>query len=133
MSYNPTQWSAGDTVTSAKLNKMEQGISNSGVLEINAVSDIESGTLHLDKTWQEIYDANGGVILLPSSGLYPYKALIQGIWRENEVYNIGIIAFFNYSLDPMVFTTLTVDGNPVLNSDLAQASDPSDPSTPNAL
>ena len=26
MSYEPTQWSAGDTVTSAKLNKMEQGI-----------------------------------------------------------------------------------------------------------
>ena len=30
MSYTPTQWSAGDTVTSAKLNKMEQGIANAG-------------------------------------------------------------------------------------------------------
>ena len=28
MSYTPTEWKAGDTVTSAKLNKIEQGISN---------------------------------------------------------------------------------------------------------
>ena len=28
MSYTPTNWKAGDTVTSAKLNKMEQGIAN---------------------------------------------------------------------------------------------------------
>jgi hypothetical protein len=30
MSYTPTNWKAGDTVTSAKLNKMEQGIANAG-------------------------------------------------------------------------------------------------------
>ena len=28
MSYEPTNWKPGDTVTSAKLNKMEQGIAN---------------------------------------------------------------------------------------------------------
>ena len=28
MSYNPTNWSDGDLVTSAKLNKIEQGITN---------------------------------------------------------------------------------------------------------
>ena len=30
MSYIPTQWNSGDTVTSAKLNKMESGIANAG-------------------------------------------------------------------------------------------------------
>ena len=56
MSYEPTTWKAGDTVTSAKLNKMEQGIANSGgslIITASALSD----NLTLDKTWQEIYDA----------------------------------------------------------------------------
>lgn len=30
MSYTPTEWKAGDTVTSAKLNKLEQGVASSG-------------------------------------------------------------------------------------------------------
>ena len=30
MSYEPTVWQAGDTVTSAKLNKIEQGVASSG-------------------------------------------------------------------------------------------------------
>ncbi len=30
MSYEPTNWKAGDVVTSAKLNKLEQGVANAG-------------------------------------------------------------------------------------------------------
>lgn len=56
MSYEPTNWKAGDTVTSAKLNKIEQGIKNS-VLVANMTLD-KSGIAHLDKTWQEVYDAD---------------------------------------------------------------------------
>ena len=63
MSYEPTNWKAGDTVTSAKLNKIEQGI----------VGNIASNTLIVtyyndltDKTWQEIADAvlNGQCVYL---------------------------------------------------------------------
>lgn len=50
MSYSPTTWESGDTITSAKLNKMEQGIANAGTLIVHA----NNGTL--DKTWQEIHD-----------------------------------------------------------------------------
>ena len=57
--YTPTVWAAGDTVTSAKLNKMEQGIadgySSGGGLVINITVENDSATM--DKTWQEIYDA----------------------------------------------------------------------------
>ena len=28
MAYEPTQWRSGDTITSERLNKMEQGIAN---------------------------------------------------------------------------------------------------------
>lgn len=45
MSYTPTTWAAGDTVTSAKLNKIEQGIvtaNNSGAF----VVEMSNGTLN---------------------------------------------------------------------------------------
>lgn len=69
MSYEPTNWKDGDLVTSAKLNKIEQGIAaggGSGVPIIHAISS--NGLLPvLDKTWQEIYDAGCGIIAIEES------------------------------------------------------------------
>ena len=66
MAYTPTNWKAGDTVTSAKLNKMEQGIANgSGTLIVHMINGENASTL--DKTWQEIYDAAPNVILYDES------------------------------------------------------------------
>lgn len=57
MSYEPTNWKDGDLVTSAKLNKIEQGIAaGGGILIVHN----ENGTL--DKTWQEIHDADVCII-----------------------------------------------------------------------
>ena len=50
MSYTPTQWKAGDTVTSAKLNKMEQGIANVGGVNILVAHLINSTENEEDKT-----------------------------------------------------------------------------------
>ena len=58
MSYTKQTWQAGDEITSAKLNHMEDGIND-------AVNNNDSGgylALHdinntLDKTWKEIHDA----------------------------------------------------------------------------
>jgi len=58
MSYEPTNWKAGDTVTSAKLNKIEQGIKNNVLVANLIIDDFENHIMHLDKTWQEIYDAD---------------------------------------------------------------------------
>lgn len=56
MSYEPTTWQAGDTITSSKLNKMEQGIAAGG--QITVVHFTQDGNLLItDKTWQEIYNA----------------------------------------------------------------------------
>ncbi len=52
MAYTPTTWNRGDTVTSTKLNKLEQGVANAGNGLI--ITDT-NGTL--DKTFAEIYDA----------------------------------------------------------------------------
>ena len=54
MSYTPTQWTTGDTITASALNKIEQGIANAGsalIVDFNADDD------ELNKTWAEIYTA----------------------------------------------------------------------------
>lgn len=71
MSYEPTQWKAGDTVTSAKLNKIEQGIVNSGdILRVN-IHDID-GSLVVDKTWQQIKDAQLAMFVLENESTTAY-------------------------------------------------------------
>ena len=54
MSYEPTVWQTGDTVTAEKLNKLEQGVANAGGILIVTQS---GSPLTLDKTWQEINSA----------------------------------------------------------------------------
>ncbi len=78
MSYTPTNWKAGDTVTSAKLNKMEQGIANGGEIQ---VVHYNHGTL--DKTWQEIYDGGFGVIAFEQSDDLSYDPII-GIHKSSD-------------------------------------------------
>ena len=47
MSYTPTEWATGDTVTAEKLNKIEGGIASAGVL----VATVDAQTVALDKSW----------------------------------------------------------------------------------
>lgn len=69
MSYEPTNWKTGDVVTSAKLNKLENGVANAGVggaFIVNAVDHPEGLYYQLDKTWLEIRNAllNGERVIL---------------------------------------------------------------------
>lgn len=53
MAYTPTEWKKGDKVTSAKLNKIEQGISATSGL-ITATFDEQTGVVTLDKSYNDI-------------------------------------------------------------------------------
>lgn len=64
--YNPTTWQSGDTVTSAKLNKMEHGIVS--VTNASGILIIHDNDGTLDKTWQEIYDANIPICITEDTG-----------------------------------------------------------------
>jgi len=58
MSYTPTQWQTGDTITAEKLNNMESGIENANepfVVTLTPTAADMSGTM--DKTVGEIYEA----------------------------------------------------------------------------
>lgn len=64
MSYEPTNWVSGDTITAARLNKMEQGIADSGSdggwdIIIKSVGNVSSGTYTLltEKSAADLYDA----------------------------------------------------------------------------
>ena len=80
MSYDPTNWKTGDVVTSAKLNKLEQGVA--GACGVLIVTDTD-GTL--DKTWQEIYDAQFAVIKKDDDGeRYAYPVI--GVYEDSGEY-----------------------------------------------
>ena len=58
MSYTPTNWQTGDTVTAERLNKMEQGIAAAAdpfIVNLTPTAQDLSGTM--DKTPAEIYEA----------------------------------------------------------------------------
>jgi len=58
MSYTPTQWATGDTVTAERLNKMESGIelaNDQFVVTFTPTAQDFSGTI--DKTWGEVDEA----------------------------------------------------------------------------
>lgn len=55
MAYTPTTWTTGDTITTSKLNKIEQGIAGAGGCFL--VGYDTNNAMALDKTWQEIVDA----------------------------------------------------------------------------
>lgn len=62
MSYTPTNWNTGDTITAAAMNKIENGIANAGGGKYDAynyiISQVDNGTPVLEKgEWSDIYDA----------------------------------------------------------------------------
>lgn len=61
MSYTPTNWVTGDTVTATKLNKIEQGIAEAagGKYDVYdfVISRVDNGTPVIEKgVWSDIYD-----------------------------------------------------------------------------
>lgn len=55
MSYEPTEWKAGDVVTSAKLNKLENAVAKTGSLIVN-MEEVGNSYV-LDKEYGEIREA----------------------------------------------------------------------------
>lgn len=58
MAYEPTTWAAGDVVTSAKLNKLEQGVVNAGDVFVVTITPSSATAATADKTFAEIKAAS---------------------------------------------------------------------------
>lgn len=102
MPYEPTEWKSGDVVTSAKLNKIEAGIASGGVL---VVTD-NDGTL--DKTWQEIFNADIAILSsFDSVSLDRGTALISSVYLDNGAYYVVTATTI-----PLTYTTDSASGYP---------------------
>lgn len=113
MSYTKNTWKSGDTVTSAKLNNIEDGIASSGAFIVHGT--FSDDTITLDKTWKEIYDAaqekyvgiivhgDGGVMNLP----------ILGVGSFDSTFVISTFGV-EKALGIMTFITDSEDGYPTL-------------------
>ncbi len=123
MSYIPTNWKAGDTVTSAKLNKMEQGIANVGGANILVahctmneggssvpgelrVASSSSGSVPnvtLDVTLRQIMNADFTIVQISNGEEDIAYNCITGIhyYSEDSYYGIhmGNITFYAESED----------------------------------
>lgn len=92
MSYTPNTWQTGDTITAAKLNKLEQGVA-AGSLVVNITYDDQNKAV-LDKTWQEIYDAAhaGSPIVAKedyaADGIFYY--LLTDVYQSGSTYLITL-------------------------------------------
>lgn len=104
MSYEPTNWKSGDTVTSAKLNKMEQGIANAGAL---VCTMDENNTL--DHTWQEIHDAAPLVYVF-----YNAYAWLLSCSQFDDKYEAIFCSESSGSLITITFVATSADGYPVM-------------------
>lgn len=114
MAYTPTTWVTGDTVTATKMNKIENGIADSGgALVCNTTYSNDYGCYALDKTAQEIYDAlNAGEMVV-----------IKYVYGTPETFYSGttsfanVVRFSNYnytetlSIYAVKCTVVTVGGN----------------------
>lgn len=96
MSYTPTTWAAGDTVTAAKLNKLEQGVASSGGGLV--VHSDENGTL--DKTWKQISDAveNGAIpYMISGDDEAKYVTILSQVLAYDDGGVMHYVANFGYN------------------------------------
>ena len=98
MSYTPTTWTTGDTITATKLNKIEQGIASAG-----GVFPIADNEYTLDKTWNEIVSAiaSGQIAIIYNSegsgnNLESVScSVVRAAYPDDGTYYIYLIGYDN--------------------------------------
>ena len=123
MSYTPTSWQNGDVITSAKLNKIENGIANAGGGTNILFATIDTSTMALDKTWQELVNADVAYILASgTSEGHRHLPIIHMEAVQNDAYYVvalgvakvtGGTVDVSFELTPFTFKATSADGYPM--------------------
>lgn len=98
MAYTPTEWQTGDIVTSAKLNKLENGVAGL-YLPITFTVDMvdNTTTVTADKTYAEITAALLAGVPLVAVYKYTFNGNIYGVcfhqWEVGSTPEQGYIEF----------------------------------------
>lgn len=100
MAYEPTQWRSGDTITSERLNKMEQGIAGGG-----------SGDAYVLHTTMTVTNENGHTTYTYSSvelredGLPMWLIIDNAMSNDNTTYaSVGTL--IDYSNDSFSYDSI---------------------------
>ena len=113
MSYNKHTWATGNVVGAVDLNRMEQGIEDSGnILIVEATFD-GNITYTLNKTWQEIYDAFPNVKIIYNGSYVTEEKIVTEIGvhknQENGYYfTVGVMETYFANL-PTDYPSRTAD------------------------
>ena len=115
MSYTPTTWAAGDTVTAAKLNNMETGIANAVnafIVNLTPTALDYSGTM--DKTVAEIdaaYQAGKQIVFRVYSSLTEFiDAKLSTVYKDEATYPSFNAYIISADLNVLLFVaTMTTD------------------------
>lgn len=107
MSYSPTTWSTGDTITASAMNKIENGIANAGG-GVSGLCTVTSGTM--DKSYNDLL----GML---NNGVVPYIVDVDGdVTRICVLFDVMIDGnyfadFYAKEGDTMYsYESLTADG-----------------------
>ena len=106
MSYTPTTWATGDVITAEKLNNMESGIENAGVMIATITED--SGSYTCDKTYEEIKEVidNRGLVVVKDSELSTYLPLSGIMMMPNGpmyIFKNSVCTFDTANRDKAIF------------------------------
>lgn len=97
MSYEPTIWKSGDVVTSAKLNKMEQGIASGSGVVMPTYTTSDGETYTCDMTFAEI-----------TSAISEGKFVVARIINQNDDFTFLTVS--NSKVDVIAYSTTVMDG-----------------------
>lgn len=105
MSYEPTNWKTGDVVTSAKLNKLENGVANASgggdekEFLINVLYNENDQPIGVDKTLTQIAEAIEAEKIL---ALYANHEFFDKIYKYSYLTdssgNIITVSFFTFDI-----------------------------------
>lgn len=123
MAYQPTVWARGDVVTSAKLNKLENGVKATGeALYVELMIDGETGWLN--KTLSEMVSAanSGNRVIVMYNGFYGelyYSADDNWYGFEGNLFVIEtesitsvMILAYNDGSDHIEISVINYEGSP---------------------
>ncbi len=113
MSYTPTEWETGQTITAEKLNKLEQGVADAGGGLVVTITD---GVMN--KTYNEIKQAlqSGPVVCVAErDGALFYNNIVSSADGDND--RTPNILFTYDAMDgtPAMYIVYNGDGYPEFN------------------
>lgn len=108
MSYTPTQWNTGDTITASALNKIENGIANAGGGGVSGLCIDTNGTL--DKSYNDL-------VAILAAGAIPYMFKNGSVYIFEFGDPTGIEANFYCAInsDGLMYVSSSLDDPLVLD------------------